>query len=83
MTIPAVAILWAALVIFTILVVIAAAHVIQGVRFSHGDPHILTATLIFLLFFVCIVGLTYVLMPAIDWNQAWTLDFSSSGSANI
>lgn len=69
MTFPAVIILWVALGLLAVALGFAAAHVIQGLRFSHGDRHILVATLAYIVAVTAIIGLSIILTMRVDWSR--------------
>ncbi len=81
MTVPMVVILWAALALFVVIIIIAATHVVFGVRFANRDRHILVATLAFLVAFVLITGVTALLVRNVVWSGSWewNLPFMSTG----
>jgi uncharacterized membrane protein len=72
MSLPGTILIWATIIIFLTLFVLAIAHVIQGWRFAHGDRQILIATLVFVLVFTIIVGTSAILLRNINWQQPWS-----------
>lgn len=72
MTMAATIMVWAAAAIAVVLLALAIAHVIQGLRYAHGDRQILIATLAFVLIFTIIIGTTAVLLRHVDWQQPWS-----------
>jgi len=69
MNFPGAVILWIALALLAVGLGFAAAHVIQGLRFSHGDRRILVATLAYIVAVTVIVGLSMILTMRVDWSR--------------
>lgn len=82
MTIPATTILWIFIGLFTVLIGIAIAHVVQGMRYGGGSATSTVATLLFIIVVLACAGGSGFLLRDIDWSASWTIGVTSYTDQN-